>query len=52
MINTIDHDWLDKAIKLITEGVTNKIEHPSGKIVAYKVKNIIRVDIKYVQTED
>lgn len=48
----IDYDWLDTAVEFISSGVVNKMEHPSGKIVAYKVKDSIRVDIKHVLSED
>lgn len=47
-----DYDWLDTAVKLISSGVVNKMEHPSGKVVVYKVKDSIRVDIKHVLSED
>ena len=48
----VDYDWLDTAIEFIASGVVNKMEHPSGKIVVYKVKDSIRVDIKHVLSED
>lgn len=43
MIN-IDINWLNRVITTIKDGIANKIE--KDNIVVYKVKNIIRIDIK------
>lgn len=40
----IDIEWLKKAIDVIKSGVANKLE--KDNIVIYKVKEIIRIDIK------
>lgn len=40
----IDINWLNRVIKTIKDGVANKIE--KDNIVVYKVKNIIRIDVK------
>lgn len=41
MINT---EWLQKAIKTIEDGVADKLT--KDNITVYRVKNIIRIDIK------
>lgn len=48
----VDYDWLDTAVKLISSGIANKIKHPSGKVVLYKVKDSIIVNIKHVLSKD
>lgn len=40
----IDVNWLQKAINTIAEGIADKLT--KGNITVYRVKNIIRVDIK------
>lgn len=40
----MDTMWLQKAIKTIQEGVVDKIS--KDNITIYRVKNIIRIDIK------
>lgn len=40
----IDINWLNRVIATIRDGVANKIE--KDNITIYKVKNIIRIDIK------
>lgn len=40
----IDINWLNRVIATIKDGVANKIE--KDNIIVYKVKNIIRIDIK------
>lgn len=44
--------WINEAIELIKKGLTNKLESPDRNIVVYRVKNVIRVDIKNVLSED
>lgn len=44
--------WVTEAIELIRKGLTNKIESPDKNIVVYRVKNVIRIDIKNVLSED
>lgn len=40
----MDLDWLNKAVKTISEGIADKLE--KGNIKVYRVKDIIRIDIK------
>ena len=40
----IDTTWLLKAVEIIRSGIADKLQN--GNITIYKVKNIIRVDIK------
>lgn len=40
----MDTMWLQKAIKAIQEGVADKMS--KDNITIYRVKNIIRIDIK------
>lgn len=40
----IDTDWLTEAVTLISKGVADKLTRDN--ITVYRVKNIIRVDIK------
>lgn len=40
----MDMNWLQKAIEAIKEGVADKLT--KGNITVYRVKNIIRIDIK------
>lgn len=40
----MDCEWLKKAIDIIKSGAADKLT--KGNVVVYKVKNIIRVDIK------
>lgn len=48
----MDLTWVNEAVELIKKGLTNKIESPDRNIVVYRVKNVIRVDIKNVLSED
>ncbi len=41
----IDMTQLEKMIRLVSEGI-GKITSPEGNITVYKVKNILRIDIK------
>lgn len=45
-------EWINKAIDAIKEGLTNRVESPDKSVVVYRVKNIIRIDIKHVFAED
>ena len=36
--------WLNKAVETVKSGLADKLE--KGNIVVYRVKNIIRIDIK------
>lgn len=40
----IDTEWLKKAIKTINDGIADKLT--KDNITVYRVKNIIRIDIK------
>lgn len=40
----IDTDWLAEAVDIISKGVADKLT--KDNITVYRVKNIIRVDIK------
>lgn len=40
----IDTEWLKVAINTIKQGIANKLE--KDNITIYRVKNIIRIDIK------
>ena len=40
----MDMNWLEKAIETIESGIADKLS--KDNITVYKVKNIIRVDIK------
>ena len=40
----IDIDWLTKAVTIISNGVADRLT--KGNITVYRVKNIIRIDIK------
>ena len=40
----IDTDWLAEAVTLISKGVADKLTKEN--ITVYRVKNIIRIDIK------
>ena len=40
----MDTKWLEAAIEVIRSGIANKLE--KGNITVYRVKNIIRIDIK------
>lgn len=42
----VDTDWLTEAVGLISKGVADKLT--KDNITVYRVKNIIRVDIKEV----
>lgn len=42
--NMIDSKWLVEAIKLIQSGMIDRCE--KNGIIVYRVKNIIRIDIK------
>ena len=44
----IDTTWLSKAIETIHSGIAEKLQ--KGNITVYRVKNIIRVDVK--ESED
>lgn len=39
---------IEEAIKFINTGITNRLDSPDKTVSVYKVKNIIRVDIKDV----
>lgn len=40
----MDMNWLEKAIETVKDGIADKLS--KDNITVYKVKNIIRVDIK------
>ncbi len=40
--------FIEAAIQFVITGVTKRIDSPDGTIKAYKVKDIIRADIKNV----
>ena len=40
----INTDWLSEAIDAVNKGVADKLT--KGNITVYRVKNIIRIDIK------
>ena len=40
----IDTDWLTEAVTIISNGVADRLT--KGNITVYRVKNIIRIDIK------
>lgn len=40
----IDTNWLTEAVAIISKGMADRLT--KGNITAYRVKNIIRVDIK------
>lgn len=40
----MDMNWLEKAIETVESGIADKLS--KDNITVYKVKNIIRVDIK------
>lgn len=42
----IDTDWLTEAVDIISKGMADRLT--KGNITIYRVKNIIRVDIKEV----
>ena len=42
----IEWSRLDNAIDLVTRGVCNRVDLCDGDIKVYKVKNVVRVDIK------
>lgn len=42
----IDTDWLTEAVAIIFNGMADRLT--KGNITVYRVKNIIRVDIKEV----
>lgn len=48
----MDLTWVNEAVELIKKSLTNKIESPDRNIVVYRVKNVIRIDIKNVLSED
>ena len=41
----MDVEWLKKAIETIRNGIADKLS--KDNITVYRVKNIIRIDIKY-----
>lgn len=47
-----DIEFIKDAIAIITAGRTNRVDSKDKSISVYRVKNIIRVDIKNVQLED
>lgn len=47
-----DIRFIKDAIAIITAGITNRVDSKDKSISVYRVKNIIRVDIKNVQIED
>lgn len=42
----VDTDWLTEAVAIISKGMADRLT--KGNITIYRVKNIIRVDIKEV----
>ena len=48
----MDLTWINEAVELIKKGLTNRIESPDRNIIVYRVKNVIRVDIKNVLSKD
>ena len=42
----VDTDWLTEAVAIISKGMADRLT--IGNITVYRVKNIIRVDIKEV----
>ena len=42
----IDTNWLTEAVAIISKGMADRLT--KGSITVYRVKNIIRVDIKEV----
>ena len=40
----IDTDWLTEAVAIISKGTADRLT--KGNITVYRVKNIIRIDIK------
>ena len=47
-----DIGFIKDAIAIITAGITNRVDSKDKSISVYRVKNIIRVDIKNVQIEN
>ena len=47
-----DIGFIKDAIAIITAGITNRDDSKDKSISVYRVKNIVRVDIKNVQIED
>ena len=47
-----DIEFIKYAIAIITAGITNRVDSKDKSISVYRVKNIVRVDIKNVQIED
>ena len=41
-----DAEWLEKAVETIKNGVADKLT--KDNITVYRVKNVIRIDVKYV----
>ena len=41
--------WLQKAIQIISDGIAEKLTN--GNVTVYRVKNIIRIDIKNVEVK-
>ena len=42
----VDTNWLTEAVSIISKGMADRLT--KGNITVYRVKNIIRVDIKEV----
>lgn len=42
----MDMEWLQKALETIQSGICDKLS--KGNVIVYRVKNIIRIDIKEV----
>lgn len=41
-----DLRWINGAVQGIEKGITRRMDKPDGRIVVYRTKNCIRIDIK------
>ena len=41
-------EFIKKAIEIIESGIVNRLESPDKSVSVYKIKDIIRIDIKHV----
>lgn len=46
MLKSSDLRWINGAVQSIEKGTTRRMDKPDGRIVAYRAKNCIRIDIK------
>lgn len=52
MLKSSDLRWINGAVQAIQRNTTRRMDKPDGRIVAYRAKNCIRVDIREVKQDD